>query len=412
MKRLSFVLATLLVLTICFSGCKKPVQATPAGSADPEGTDNTAIAGADDPLGGEVIAAALPPIPEKDPVRPGLLISFTGDIMAHTVNFEMEDYNAIYTAVEDLFLHDDLTFANLEFPVYEEKPMSTFPLFNVHPPFVEAAINAGMDTFSMANNHSTDKGPDGTIATYDVMTGFQEKYGIAFSGIRKDIEAPYLPTTINIKGWTIGFIAVTQWLNTYWGGDHAHYLHYQVEEDKEAFFTMLDEQTDNFDFLIMSFHGGVEYATVPDKTKIDFFEECLGHGVDIIWAHHPHVLQPWNLDRTRDGGKLLLYSAGNFISGQAWYLEAGKPNAERAYTGDGAVFQVRIQDNNGSYKIHSVTPVLLTNYKHPEKGMISRKLAEMQTDTTIPEGWRNFYKRRYTIISSHIADFSIPNILR
>lgn len=383
---------------ITISACSRTVAAEPA---------------ADKELPGETSSGQLSPPEYHQPVqkRPGLLLSFTGDIMAHNVNFNMEDYSAIYAGVQDLFQNDDLSFANLEFPVYEDKPMSTFPMFNVHPPYVEAAINAGLDTFSMANNHSTDKGPDGVIATYSVMEQYGKNNGIAFSGIRKDPNLPYEPVLIEKNGWRIGFLAVTQWLNTYWGGDYAHYLHYQEEEDKQAFFRLLDETAETFDLFILSFHGGVEYATVPSKEKIQFFDECLDHGVDIVWAHHPHVLQPWFFDTQREGGKLIIYSAGNFISGQAWYMQAGKPDHPRTYTGDGAVFQVRIHDNNGTYRIHSVIPVALTNYKDPKHGMISRKLAEMPVDPDIPESWQKFYSRRKQVITSHIADYSNNNIL-
>lgn len=405
MRRVIFLLASTALLPFLFAGCRQEVHAMPAGEFA------ESIAGRE---GGTEEAAALPGVAAESEQTAGkapLLLSFTGDIMAHKNNYIMEDYNDIYTGVKELFLQDDLSFANLEFPVYEAVPMSTFPMFNVHPPYVEAGIDAGLDVFSMANNHSTDKGPDGVIATYEVMEQFAEERGIAFSGIRNDAEQPFVPVVIEKKGWRIGFLAVTQWLNTYWGGDYAHYLHYQEDELRQAFFQLLDEHSGACDLFILSFHGGVEYATVASPEKIQFFDECLKHGVDIIWSHHPHVLQPWHFDRDTEGGKLIIYSAGNFISGQTWFIDARKPDHPRTYTGDGAVFRVWIQDIEGTYKIHSVEPIPVTNYKDPEKGMVSRKLLAMPADTAIPEVWQKYYKRRSTVISSHLADYSIRNIL-
>lgn len=401
MKKVFLSFGIMLFLPLLFLSCEQEVHALPASASAAD------LTGEEEPCTSFCMAV----LPDPDPPKPSILLTFAGDIMAHNVNFNMEDYNDIYAGVRDILLTDDLSFANLEFPVYDDVPMSTFPMFNVHTPYVTAAVDAGFDVFSMANNHTTDKGPKGVLATYGVMETLCSERGVSFSGIRNDPEAPYKPKLIEKNGWRIGFIAVTQWLNTYWGGDYAHYLDYNEEEEKNAFFEMLDGETDKYDLFILSFHGGVEYATVPDKGKISFFEECIGHGVDIIWSHHPHVLQPWHLDTTREGGKLFLYSAGNFISGQAWFQNADNPDHPRAVTGDGALFQVRIQEVNDKYRIHGVTPVLISNYKDPEKGMINKILTLLPKDETIPEKWRKFYTRRFQIINSHVADYSIRNIL-
>ncbi len=409
MRKLLFLSVSIALLSLLFTACRQEAYGLPADLADTFQADADIVTG---PEAGSAKSTSLPASEaEEEPLKPSLLLTFGGDIMAHNVNFNMKDFNDIYTDVTDVLQQDDLSFVNLEFPVYDKVPMSTFPMFNVHPPYVEAAVDAGFDVFSIANNHSTDKGPKGVIATYAVMEEFANTRDIFFSGIRNNSDKPYVPVSINKDGWKIGFLAVTQWLNTYWGGDYAHYLHYEEEEAKTAFFKLLDTHTKDYDVFILSFHGGVEYATVPDKAKIDFFNECLDHGVDIIWAHHPHVLQPWHLDRNREGGKLLLYSAGNFISGQAWYVDPKSPDQPRNYTGDGALFQVRLQDIGKQYKIRTVIPVLLTNYKHPEKGMVSRKLAELPRDTKIPDIWRKYYKRRLQVITSHLADYSVPNVL-
>ena len=87
-----------------------------------------------------------------------LVLSFSGDIMAHDVNFKMKDYNRIYDDVRDILLNDDLSFGNVETPVCEERPLSTFPCFNIHKDYLKAAIDGGFDVFSFANNHTNDQG--------------------------------------------------------------------------------------------------------------------------------------------------------------------------------------------------------------------------------------------------------------
>ena len=54
-----------------------------------------------------------------------LRLSFVGDLMAHNVNYEMKDYDRIYDGIRDLFLLDDLTFANLEIVIDPSRPRTT-----------------------------------------------------------------------------------------------------------------------------------------------------------------------------------------------------------------------------------------------------------------------------------------------
>ena len=91
---------------------------------------------------------------EIPPTDNRLVLTFGGDIMAHVENFGMADYNMIYTDIEEIIQNDDFTFANLETPVHEGRAYESYPTFNVQPEYVQAAIDAGFDVFSLANNHT------------------------------------------------------------------------------------------------------------------------------------------------------------------------------------------------------------------------------------------------------------------
>ena len=81
---------------------------------------------------------------------PALRLTFAGDLMAHTVNFNMSTYDLIYTDVEKILHNDDLSFVNIETPICDALPLSTYPCFNVHTPYLRAAIGAGFDVLSLA----------------------------------------------------------------------------------------------------------------------------------------------------------------------------------------------------------------------------------------------------------------------
>ena len=121
-----------------------------------------------------------------------LVLTFAGDLMAHTVNFNMNEYDLIYKAVEKILHSDDLSFVNIETPVCDALPLSTYPCFNVHMPYLRAAVQAGFDMLGFANNHTNDHGItgiDGTLAS--VRTVQKERYAadvlppfLAFSGLK------------------------------------------------------------------------------------------------------------------------------------------------------------------------------------------------------------------------------------
>jgi poly-gamma-glutamate capsule biosynthesis protein CapA/YwtB (metallophosphatase superfamily) len=165
------------------------------------------------------ILSAQEPTEEQMKVREGvgpdiLTLTFSGDIMAHDNNFKMKDFNEIYQDVREVLLADDLSFGNLEFAVDPTLPYSTYPRFNVHPAYVEAAIQGGFDVFTMANNHSNDQFASGMRNGRQAMRRLQEKYPIAFTGIhdqplRGGGFADWEMLVLEKKGLKIGFIGMT-----------------------------------------------------------------------------------------------------------------------------------------------------------------------------------------------------------
>ena len=325
--------------------------------------------------------------------------------MAHDVNYNRPPYAKIYEHVAPWLLSDDLSFGNLEFPCDPDKPLSNFPFFNVHPSYIEAAIYGGFDIFSLANNHIADQGKISVEKTLDVMSELKKIYPILYSGLRETPNEEFFPESVTLdQGCRIGFLAVTAFLNCYTGKEYVHFVPYRSREKREEFLQILRDMTDDFDLFILSFHGGREYALSPIPEKKDFFHDCLNAGADIIWAHHPHVLQP--VERVWQGGsvKLIIYSAGNFISGQIWSIDPEHPDPERVFTGDSALFQVVVEQKragDAEASIRSVKPMLISNYRDPEYGMTVIPTKEL-LKKDIPREWTAYYARRADEIKTKI----------
>lgn len=142
-----------------------------------------------------------------------LQLTFTGDLMAYEKNQEMRDCSYIYKDLSSVLKHDDLSFINFEAPIDPDQPIHGYPTFNAHPPYLEAAIQGGFEVFSFANNHTNNFQVSSILKTIEVVEGFQKKYPIFWSGLRKTPKQPLQPTIIAKKGWKISFIALTNLVN-------------------------------------------------------------------------------------------------------------------------------------------------------------------------------------------------------
>ena len=337
--------------------------------------------------------------------RNQLSLSFVGDIMAHNVNYRMKDYSLIYRGVKRLLRGDDLTFSNLEFPIDTTLPQSTYPQFNNHPSYVRAAIESGIEVFSLANNHTNDQGIPSIFRTLDSTEMLRREYKgeIYFSGARKSTEEPFVPEAIYIKGWKIGYLAVTQFQNLPPRKPYVLEVNYNRSEETDTLVAWLSRVTPGFDLFILSYHGGDEYARKPNPKKVDFFHRLLEAGVHIVHGHHPHVLQPVESVQINGLNRVILYSTGNFISGQGTRIDPLKPENIWCYTGDSAIFTLRVQKTDRGPTVTRVTPLLTTNLKTPARNFIIEPLGKL-ADTLLNEPWSTYYKNRYVMMKAFLKE--------
>ena len=333
------------------------------------------------------------------PAEPGggkrLLLTFLGDIMAHTVNFRAPDYAAAYRPVRRLLERDTLTFANLESPVVAERPCSSYPSFNVGPDYLRAALEAGIEVFSLANNHAFDQGPEGVAGTLESAraAGRAAFRRIYCSGTRADPMEPFRPAEITVDGARVGFLAVTQELNLPEPQGYVLRVDYRIEAEVEAFLQLLPSLASPYDLFVLSYHGGREYARQPEAARRRFFHRLLETGVDIVYGHHSHVPQEYELVQRAAGRGLILYSTGNFLSGMTWRLGPDEPDAERAWTGDSLAWVVSVSFPAGGRSVERVWPVPITNVRDPRGFMVVSTFPGLALQG-LSDSWASFYRER------------------
>ena len=337
--------------------------------------------------------------PLAEPVRPPLLLSFAGDLMHHRRNRDMPDYDRLYDSVGHMLLSDDLSFVNVEFPVDPDRPADGYPIFNGSVAYIEAAIRAGFDAFALANNHTYDLRSSGVAATARVFADLRRTYGVWSNGIPDAPGGSIRPEVILHNGWTIGFVSITAFSNEGGSSPHINLVSYLREPATLAFLDQVSDWADRFDLLVIGVHAGTEYVPTPSPEKQRFFRAMAEAGADIVWGHHPHVLQPWEVH----DGSLIMYSAGNFVSAQRRHQSPSTPEGRWAPTGDTTIYRTRVDWIDGSPRISSVHTPALTMYDDPAHGLVLRSFAEVLNRPDLSADWRRFYETRSAVMNATLG---------
>jgi poly-gamma-glutamate capsule biosynthesis protein CapA/YwtB (metallophosphatase superfamily) len=324
-------------------------------------------------------------------------IIFAGDIMAHDVNIAQKDPRQIYRFIEGHLRQADMSFANFENVIIPNVPQQAYPRFNVHPPYAQAAIEAGFSHFSVANNHSGDHGRAGVIASKQSWQALSQIYPhIRYNGFKEAHEVLSCDIFV-IQGLKVGFVALTQFIN--WaelgndiGQDNLNIINHSQSQQVQKALEALAHIRTQVDLLIVAYHGGAEYVRAIEPYKQRFFKAMIDTGVDIVWGAHPHVLQPWEYYKDR----VIMHSAGNLISGQTWRLGALDFATEQAHRGDTLLYQVVVTtDKKGNItNVRMDKTIPLANFKHPQHGPILLDLNVLDTYEFLTPEWRHFYEQR------------------
>ncbi len=269
-----------------------------------------------------------------DPKNQQVIISFVGDILIHKALYqavvsETKHFNQIWIKTDPLIHKADFSVANLEGPVaegidkngkdrgdvgfiYDDVVYSgTNYIFNFHPRIFSDLKNSGFDLLTMANNHSMDRlsiGIDKTIIAARAAN-------FPLVGTRKSDEqnGDYFKI-VPIKNMQVAFVGCTEYINIPDNNDQVLFC----ETDK-MFKIIKDVSTrPDVDALVVLPHWGVEYSPVPRPYQKEYARRYLDAGAIAVIGSHPHVLQPWEKYKTKNGREtLIIYSLGNFVANQA-----------------------------------------------------------------------------------------------
>jgi len=274
-----------------------------------------------------------------------ITLLFAGDIMAHANNYRAGHFDRIWADISPLLKTSDLAFANIEAPVNDKMDWSSYPQFNMHSEYVQAAVDAGFNVFSLANNHTNDWYLEGINAT---RTYFESKKNVWACGLKTKGGDPITYRLIEKNGWKILFIAFTEILNR---PDYAKWIDYFPQKKHGELLKQLKELNEKVehDLFVISVHTDEEeYKSQVTESHKLFYRQLVNEcGADIIWANHPHVSKEFELIETEQNKKaFIMYANGNTISGQRTSPSFNKKANERDDTGDGLLIKVKVEKNS------------------------------------------------------------------
>lgn len=260
---------------------------------------------------------------------------------------EEDAFNYPFANVRDNF--QGVVFCNLEgtLTIHRKRLPKKFN-FKADPKYIDCLTRAGIDIVSIANNHTMDyctEGLEETIETLDSRGIKHAGAGINLEGARKEVY-------INENGLNICFIAysMTGPEQVFAGKDKAGT---SGSYSKDAIKSFIEEDfkraRQNSDFIITSFHWGIERQYYPTAVQKELARHAIDNGANVVLGHHPHVLQ--GIEEYNNG--IIFYSLGNFMF-------SGNSNPSDK---DSIIAKILIDENG--LKDYSIIPVKIRSHNAP-----------------------------------------------
>lgn len=253
-----------------------------------------------------VAALAFAPASVLASEPPTITVTAVGDVCFASGSVSHVSPTAPFAKVRPLLSAADVTVGNLETPLSKRGRAvagKTYT-FRSSPKMTAGLSWAGFDLLALGNNHTRDYGP---AALRDTVR-YLDAAGLAHAGAGVNRTAAFRPAIIERNGARIAFLSFSQIGPANFSA---------TSTSPGTAFTMSASQVKRAiaaahgqaDYVIVSFHWGVEESYKPTSSQVRFGRAAVDAGADLVLSHHPHVIQGVEFYR----GKLIAYSLGNFV---------------------------------------------------------------------------------------------------
>lgn len=229
----------------------------------------------------------------------------TADLAAGSVGDGQYDFKPIYQNVKSDIQNADISFVNQETIIGGGQ--SGYPSFNSPDAVFDALKDTGFDAVNGASNHAMDTG----VASIQHMIQLFKNSNMKLLGLYENPQDANTIPVIERNGIKIAFLSYTYGLNNPTDSSHVSLF------DQTKITNQVNQAKSQADFIVVSAHWGDEYQDNINKMQEAYAKLMTDLGVDLVVGTHPHTIQPAHWYTNTEGHKtLVLYSLGNFVSGQ------------------------------------------------------------------------------------------------
>ncbi|MFA6022710.1 MAG: CapA family protein [Candidatus Pacearchaeota archaeon] len=220
-------------------------------------------------------------------------------------NGEDKAFKAPFEKVCKYFCDSDINIVNLEGALTNSNKIRPKKFnFKGDPKYAKCLNEGNIPIVNLANNHIMDFYEEGALDTICTLNDCNIKY----CGAGKNIEDASTPRFLERNNVKVGFLGYA-WVGADYPAKKASAGTNQI--NKEKIKNEVRDAKDNCNVLVVSTHWGDERESYPNSIQKDFGKLIIDSGADIIFAHHPHVLQ--GIEKYNNG--IIFYSLGNFAFG-------------------------------------------------------------------------------------------------
>lgn len=257
-----------------------------------------------------------------DPVERFTIVA-VGDLMAHLPQITAAktasgyDFTPCFAPVAARISAADLAIGNFETVVAGSGAGYTgYPTFNTPDEYAQAAVSAGFDVLTNANNHVLDRGPAGLTRTLDLLDGL----GALHTGAARTAAEADRVLVADVRGVKVAIIAYTYGMNGFTAPEGKSWMVNVIDRARMTA-EVAEARSLGADLVIVSVHNGIEYQRQPSAAQVALEEAMIAAGADVVLGSHPHVIQPMEtVSATRADGSprtaFIIHSLGNFVSNQ------------------------------------------------------------------------------------------------
>ncbi len=253
---------------------------------------------------------------------------------------------AVFAQVKQYLAPADLALVNLEGPISNVgSPVSGKEYtFRARPALAQGLLSGGIDVVSLANNHILDYG---SAALLDCIARL-DAVGVKHAGAGANGAAAVAPVIMDTPAGKVAVLAYSSIVPSGFAAG-AGKPGVATTYDPRSIANQVAAAAKQVDFVVVSFHWGVEYSPTVTSAQRNLAHAVIDAGADLVLGHHPHVDQGLEIYKN----KLIAYSLGGFVfdrhsrpeTGQSFVLRVSIPKEGRP---TGEIIPIWLSETSGA----------------------------------------------------------------